>query len=138
MKYEIRKNTREISYKNRMEIKQGCTLEQDNQVPEIIKSFDDKDEALNELKSYKSDIRKLSGILGTYYAVTEYYVEENEYDEDGEWASGGDAWEFSEMKIELVEKPSYDTLGVYLDMESAENALNSYSGENEAYLSFCA
>lgn len=61
MKYEIRKNEREISYKNRAQIKQGCTLDQFDQEPEIIKSFDDKDEALNELKSYKSDIRKLSG-----------------------------------------------------------------------------
>lgn len=136
MKYEIRKNTREISYKNRAQIKQGCTLEQDNQDPEIIKSFDDKDEALNELKLYKSDICKLSGGAGAYYAVTEYYVEENEYDKDGEWVSGGDVWEFSEIKIELVEKPSYETLGVYADMESAENALNDYEGENEVYLSF--
>ncbi|WP_300802335.1 hypothetical protein [uncultured Acetatifactor sp.] len=136
MKYEIRKNVREISYKNRMQIKQGCTLEQNNQDPEVIKSFDDKDEALNELKSYNSDICKLSGGAGAYYAVTEYYVEENEYDEDGEWVSGGDVWEFSEIKIELVEKPSYETLGVYSDMESAENALNDYERENEVYLSF--
>ncbi len=136
MKYEIRKNTREISYKNRSEIKDGCTLDQDNQEPEIIKSFDDKDKALNELKSYKSDIRKLSGGAGSYYLVTEYYVEENDYDEDGEWVSGGDVWEFSKMQIELVEKPSYNTLGVYADMESAENALNDYDGENEVYLSF--
>ncbi|MBD5543745.1 MAG: hypothetical protein HDR01_05775 [Lachnospiraceae bacterium] len=136
MKYEIRKNTREISYKKRAEIKEGCTLEQDNQEPEIIKSFDNKGEALSELKQYKSDICKLSGGAGTYYAVTEYYVEENEYDEDGEWVSGGDVWEFSKMQIELVEKPSYETLGVYSDMESAESALNDYDGENEVYLSF--
>lgn len=136
MKYEIRKNTREISYKKRAEIKEGCTLDQFDQEPEIIKTFDDKDEALIELKSYKSDIRKLSGGAGSYYLITEYYVEENEYDEDGEWVSGGDVWAFSEMKIELVEKPSYETLGVYADMESAENALNDYDGENEVYLSF--
>lgn len=61
MKYEIRKNTKEISYKNRAQIEQGCTLDQFDQDSEIIKSFDDKDEALNELKSYKTDIRRLSG-----------------------------------------------------------------------------
>lgn len=136
MKYEIRKNTREISYKKRAEIKEGCTLEQDNQEPEIIKIFDDKDEALNELKLYKSDICKLSGGAGSYYLITEYYVEENEYDEDGEWINGGDVWEFSKMQIELVEKPSYETLNVYTDMQSAETALNDYDGENEVYLSF--
>lgn len=136
MKYEIRKNIREISYKKRAGIRVGCTLDQDNQDPEIIKSFDDKDDALNELKSYKSDIRKLSGGAGAYYAVTEYYVEENEYDEDGEWVNGGVVWESSKIQIELVEKPSYEILGVYSDMESAENALNGYEGENEVYLSF--
>jgi hypothetical protein len=40
----------------------------------------------------------LSGSAGTYYLVTEYCVEENEYDEDGEWVSGGDVLEFSHME----------------------------------------
>lgn len=97
MKYEIRKNTKEISCKKRVEIKAGCTLDQENQDPEIIKAFDDKEEALNELKQYKSEICKLSGGAGSYYLVTEYYVEENGYDEDCEWVSGGDVWAFSEM-----------------------------------------
>lgn len=136
MKYEIRKNTREISYKKRAEIKEGCTLDQFDQDPEIIKSFDDKDKALSELKQYKSEIHKLSGGAETYYVVTEYYVEENEYGEDGEWVNGGDVWEFSKIQIELVEKPSYETLGVYSDMKSAESALNDYEGENEVHLSF--
>lgn len=136
MKYEIRKNTREISYKDRKEIKEGCTLDQFDQELEIIKVFDDKEKALEELKAYSSSISKFSGGAGAYYLVTEYYVEENEYDEDGDRVSGGDVWEFSKMKIELVEKPSYDTLGVYSDMESAENALDDYDGENEVFLSF--
>lgn len=100
MKYEIMRITREISYKDRHEIKEGCTLDQSNQEPKIIKSFDGKDEALEALKSYQSDIQKLSGGAGPYYSVTEYYVEENEYDENGDWVSGGDVWEFSKMRIE--------------------------------------
>lgn len=84
---------------NKHEIKRGCTLEQDNQEPEIIQPFADKEEALEELKKYKSEVIKLSGGAGTYYSVTEYYVEENEYDEDGEWISGGDVWEFAEMEF---------------------------------------
>lgn len=99
-KYEIKQNTREISYKKRAEIKSGCTLEQDNQEPVIIKTFDNKEEALQALKEYKTDIRELRSSTGTYYDVTEYYVEENEYDEDGEWINGGDVWEFSEIENE--------------------------------------
>ena len=27
-----------------------------------------------------------------------FYIEQNEYDEDGEWVSGGDVWDFAERK----------------------------------------
>ena len=97
VKFELRKNNIEISYKNRTEIAEGCSLNQNDQDPEVIKSFEHKDDALLELQNYKTDIRELSGRAGKYYSVTEYYVEENTYDEDDEWESGGDIWEFSEM-----------------------------------------
>ena len=50
IRYNLVKNTREISYKNRQEICEGCTLEQMNQEPETLKSFADKDEALEALR----------------------------------------------------------------------------------------
>lgn len=96
-KYELRKNTREISYKERNEITEGCTLNQMDQEPEIIESFDSKEEALKKLENKESEICQLSGGAGAYYSVTEYYVEENEYDEDGEWVEGGDVYGFSKM-----------------------------------------
>lgn len=99
MIYELKKNTREISYEKKKDIKKGCTLEQNDQNPQIIEPFEDKEQALKILKSYKSDICKMSGGAGSYYLVTEYYVEENEYDEDGEWISGGNIWGFSEMPV---------------------------------------
>lgn len=93
VKYELRKNIREIRFKDRNEIKTGCTLQQDNQEPEIIKSFDKKEDALKEQASYQSEIYP----FGSYFSVTEYYVEENEYDEDGEWVAGGDVWDFAPL-----------------------------------------
>ena len=99
VRYEIIKNTREISYKKRSEIKEGCTLNQRDQEPEIIKAFDKKEDALNELKSYKSDISKFNGVAGLYYLVTEYYVEKNEYDEDGEFVEDFGILAFSKMEI---------------------------------------
>ncbi len=78
-------------------------MEQGDCDPELIKSFDNKDEAIEELKKYKSDIRELKGNLGTYYEVTEYYIVENTYDEDGDFVEGGDVWEFTEMQ-ELKEE----------------------------------
>lgn len=102
MRYELRKNTIEIRWKNRDKIMAGCTLEKDDSNPEIIEIFEDKEMDLQELKKYKSEVVELSGGAGIYYSVTEYYIEENEYDEDGEWVSGGDIWDFSEMDFKIA------------------------------------
>ena len=131
--FEVRKNSIEISYKNRMEITEGCTVNQDDKESEIIKQFDKKDDALIELQNYKTEIKELSGGSGKYYLVTEYYVEENTYDEDGEWESGGDVWEFSKIQIEVTEKPSYDTFGTYNNFKDAEKKLD---GLDDGFLSF--
>ena len=137
-KFELRKNSIEVSLENRKTIKEGITTTQDDQYPEIVTSFDSLEDAKNELKKYKSSIRELSGGAGKYYLVEEYYIEENTYNEEGEWLEGGDIWEFSKITIELVEKSSYDTIATFDNMEDAEAAYNDYDyeGENEVYLSF--
>lgn len=137
VKYELKKDSIEVKYKDRKEIKPGVVLTSDNQEPELIKAFDSKEEALEELRKYKSSITE-HAYNGTLYVVEEYYVEENTYDDEDEdeWISGGDIWEFSKMEIELVEKPSYNTLAVFDNMADAERAENDYEGENEVYLSF--
>lgn len=45
------------------------------------------------LKDYKYSIEYMTYRVN-YYLVEEYYVEENTYDENGEWVSGGDIWGF--------------------------------------------
>lgn len=136
-KFEVRLSSIEISYKNRKAIKSGVTLEADDQEPEIIKSFDTLEEAQKELKKRKSSITRLSNHGMTYYLVEEYYIEENYYDEDGEWVEGGgDVWELSKFNIELVQKPSYNTLATFDNMEDAERACSDYDGDGEVYLSF--
>lgn len=117
-KYELREKEIEVRFKNRNKIKPGCTadlgLDTDS---ELIKSFDDRDEAEEALREYKSSIRE----VGSVYLVKEFYVEENDYDDDGEWISGGDIWGFSEMKIEVVEKPSYDVKAAFDNFKDAED-----------------
>lgn len=135
-KFELRENTREICCKDRYEIVEGCTLNQDDQEPVVINSFMDKNEAIKALKEYKTKIYQFNTASGLCYGITEYYIEENEYDEDGEWISGGDVWEFSKITILLVEQPSYDTLATFDNMKDAVKACNDYEGENEVYLSF--
>jgi hypothetical protein len=35
--------------------------------------------------------------MSNYVLITEYYIEEAEYNEDGDWIGGGDIWEYSKL-----------------------------------------
>lgn len=133
IKYELKKNIKEISHSDRMEIMQGCTLNQEDQESEIIKSFDNKDDALLELRNYNTEITELSGEAGKYYSISEYYIEENSYNEDCEWEEGGDIHAFSEIQIEVVEKPEHKTVEIYNSFSDAEEKLE---GLAEGFLQF--
>lgn len=135
-KFEIKKDSIEVLWKNRKVIKEGIVIDSDNQNPELINSYDTLEEASKAIKNYNTTIRELSGSAGKYYLVEEYYIEENVYDEDGEFERCDGIWEFSKTIIELVEKPSYNTLATFDNMEEAEEAYNDYDGENEVYISF--
>jgi hypothetical protein len=130
-KFEIVMRRAEISWKNRKSIKEGCTTEGE---PELIKSFDTLEEAKEELRKFQTSIRKLSNGSLSYFEIEEYMVEENDYDEDGEWESGGDIWEITKMHIEVNEKPSYETVATFDNYAEAENYINKYAGERELYI----
>lgn len=135
IKFELKENSREVKYKERFEIAEGCTQFQESSEPVLIKTFDTKEEALEELKNYKSSIREFSANTGTCYEVTEYYVEEAEYDEDGDWIAGGDIWGFSKMCIRVVaDNGTADTLGEFDNLEDAEKFMRDC--DEECHLSF--
>ena len=98
-KFELKRATAEV--KNLEDVKRGCTLKGIDVNDEVIESFENETTALEELKEYKSTARKIKGYgwNNTYYDVTEYYIEENSYDEDGEWLEGGDISMFSNIEI---------------------------------------
>lgn len=131
-KYELNECSVNIKYKNRFDIKEGCTINNEGDATRI-KVFETKDEALEELKKYSSSVCKFNNNNIIYFDVTEYLVVEVEYDADGEEVTWGDIW-FSKMNIELVTIPKYDTIGVFDNMEEAEKAEKSC--EVECYLKF--
>lgn len=96
-KFEIVKNEAEYSFRNKDMIHTGCTFEEDFQNPETLEEYSTKEEAIEALEKYSSEIRKLSGGAGAFYHVTEYVVQENVYNEDGDWLSGGDIWKYAEL-----------------------------------------
>lgn len=135
-KYDLVKRTAKFNYKNRKEIKEGCTAFDPS--PEYIKTFDTLEEAKKELAKYQTSISKFKTAM-TFYEVTEYVIEENEfeYDEDEEkLVQTGfiDTLETTSMEIEVVEIPSYETIGVYSSLEEAEEAANEYDGDGESYI----
>lgn len=130
-KYDIVQRTKEISYKNRYDIKAGCTYGGDETT---LKSYNQKEEALKELYQNASSIRELSNARGIYFDVTEYVVVENTYNQKGEFVEGGEEVDYSDMKIGLVTKPSYQTVSVHDNFKDAEHASLELDVEN--YLDF--
>lgn len=134
-KYDLVKRTAKFNYKNRKNIEEGCTAL--DLSPEYIKTFDSLAEAKKELAKHKTTISKFESSGMTCYEVKEYVIEENEfeYDEDEKkLVQTGfiDTLETTPMKIEVVETPSYETIGVYSSLEEAEDAANK--GDGETYI----
>lgn len=105
-------------------------------MPEIIKSFDTLGEAEKEFSKYKTSIQELSNSGGDYFAVSEYYIESNEYDSDGLFVDSDGVKKVSDIKIEVVEKPSYKTVFTCSTYEETEKFISDYAGDNELFMSF--
>ena len=71
IKFEIKKDNIEIAYRDRMDIKPGCTLDNMNSDPKIIESFDTKKAAIEALKKYSTNI---STFLSTYTSIVALFV----------------------------------------------------------------
>ena len=130
-RYEIIKSQKEIAYKNRMSIKQGCTLDY-MQTINSFGTFEDAKIAFKGLK-LKSDI----WYNGNVYLVIEYAIQCNEYDTDGGFIAGGDILEISEMKIDVVNRETLETMASFDNMADAENFYDDNIDDTEMYFSFC-
>ena len=130
-RYEIIKAQKEISYKNRKLIKQGCTL--DDCCIQTINSFVNLKDAKAAFKGLKSDI----WYNGNLYLVTEYALQCNEYNTNGDFTAGGDILEISEMKIDVVNSETFETMASFDNMADAENFYDDNIDNIEMYLSFC-
>ena len=132
-RYEIIKAQKEIAYKNRMLIKQGCTL--DNCYMQTINSFGTFEDAKIAFKGLKlkSDI----WYNGNVYLVIEYAIQCNEYDTNGDFIASGDILEISEMKIDVVNRETLETMVSFDNMVDAENFYDDNIDDTEMYFSFC-
>lgn len=130
--FELKRDTRELSWKERTDIKEGCTVY--CQDPDTVKRFTNLAEAMEELAKYETKICKLSGTCGVYFLIEEYYVEESVYNEDDEWIEGGDIHGFSAISISLIDDDTDEVIKAFDNWSDAEDAYNAYEGE--CYLSY--
>lgn len=130
-RYEIIKAQKEITYKNRKSIKAGCTL--DGCGMQLVNSFGSLKDAKAAFKTLKSNIWH----NGNLYLVTEYAIQCNEYDTDGVFITGGDILEISEMKIDVVNSETFETMASFNNMVDAENFYDDNIDDTEMYFSFC-
>ena len=94
--YNLTKESVEVNIKNKAKIAAGITTTyKDDHFPEVIKEFDNLDDALDALKAYKTKVTYYPSAV-SYYMVEEFYVEEVKLDADDEFVES-DIWKFSEM-----------------------------------------
>ena len=136
IKYEIYKKTVEIKYKDRLQIKPGCTT-MDSE-PELIEYFLNEKEALEALKKYESVIREFTSDSGLMYEVIEYNLEKNEYDQDGDFKENIEIF-FSDMKIQVLDE-TYKLIAVFDNLADAEKLIDQHTEnidrENDYKISF--
>lgn len=127
-KYELKKCSAEFAWKERKEIKEGCTMY--DVEPERLEEFESLEKAEEELMKYETEISESGGL----FSVTEYMIQENEYDDEDEWIGGGDVWSFSKMEIEIVDNETLELIGTAKSYEEAEKIAEDYEGEAGVHL----
>lgn len=78
IKYNVYENSVETNLEG---IQEGCTFMAIDTCPELLKSFDTEEQALDFLKSKETNVTEVRYNL---FAVTEYYLTEEEWDEECE------------------------------------------------------
>lgn len=96
VRYEIVKSTSEHADK----YYEGITRGDFDLDDEILKSFGALGEAKEALKDYECSCVKCEGIAGNFYKSEEYVLQENIYNESGEYIDGGDILEYAQLGID--------------------------------------
>lgn len=95
IKFELKTDTAEI--KGRIQDYHAGDAYTKMNEAETLSSFDTVDEALKALSEYECSAYKFSSVGRPMLKVTEYWVEENEYDLDGEPKNGSSVVSFAPL-----------------------------------------
>lgn len=100
-KWCLIKNDIVFPWKDKNKIERGCTVSipRMEEAPEIISEFGSLEDAQKALSKCVSKIGLEETSVGSRWRFTEFYVEELEFDADGDCISYGDIWNFSEIPV---------------------------------------
>lgn len=112
----------------------GMVCEDENLDPEILATFDNKEEALTELKKYTCSARYM-GSIGRETRAVEYWVEVVVYDEDGDFIECPECYfgEYPYWKVydkEKTRRGKYDGAGFIEVVEAGTGIEARYDDEN--------
>lgn len=117
-KFDAYERNVEIRYKNRNELREGCTC--DCEEPQKVAEFEALEDAQEWLSKQSTEICEFSSAIGIMFDVKEYVIKENEYDEDNEVVDYGDIWDISKMEIKVVDEDD-NIIKVFDNYEDAEH-----------------
>ena len=101
-KFDAYERNAEIKYKNRNELREGCAC--DCEEPQKVAEFKTLEDAQEWLNKQSIEICEFDSAIGTIFSIKEFFIQENEYDEDNEVVDYGYIWNISKMKIKVVDE----------------------------------
>lgn len=113
------------------DIRAGVTLSQSWRFGDDIGVFDTLDEAITELKKYKSSFEFYSNIK---FEIEEYMIEERDYyddEDDEEYEVIGHYDHFSEMMFGVYDEDTYELIGCSDNLGEATRILKDYETEDD-------
>lgn len=141
IKYEIMINWARFDYLDRLKIEPGCTISRFILEPEVVESFYNIEEAAFAFNKYETSIKTVGTGKLIFYSVTEYYLQRNIYDKNGDFSACDMLYGFSPISIKLVEKDSeriVRTLNSFSKAERVKKRLEKINSNKQYYFSFNA
>lgn len=129
IKYELKEATLEVDCKRKLAHEvyhKGITLESNWIWDSVKKSFDTLDDAMRALNDYRCSYREFRASNGhRYIDVTEYYVECNQYDNEGGWVQCDGIYEYAALDENLALDASAELFDdeEYIDEQDEEMEL---------------
>lgn len=124
-KWNLYTCTFEVKHRDARKLESGCIFNIcSDTCEELLKQFNSYEGAMEELKNHKAEVENYSS--NGVFRVTEYWIEEYEYDDADDFGCGCGNMEFAEMIFEVWDSENGTLLGTFDNYADAEDAYEDY------------